>query len=329
MLLATMKSFFADRLARGGAVLAPMAGFTDAPFRKLCREHGSAWAVTEMVSAKALILGNRRGIEIGEPYPGEPDLVIQLFAADPDLAGEAAAVLAERYRPAALDLNMGCPVKKIVNRGCGVELMGDPARAAKIVAAMVASVDVPVSVKMRLGIDRFVAREVAQAVVDAGASAVAVHGRTGAQKYRGEADWQRIFEVADAVSVPVLGSGDVGDIASYRRYRTAGLGVMVARASLGRPWLFAELLGGRAPGLLERGRLAYRHAHLNGDWYGEAHGMRSLRGQLGRYFAGTPLQAELRPHLVRVSTLDELRGLLRSSLGSEVSHPVEPLPRAA
>jgi nifR3 family TIM-barrel protein len=324
-----MDDFFTDRLAGGGAVLAPMAGFTDAPFRKLCREYGSAWAVTEMVSAKALILGDRRGIEIGEPYPGEPDLVIQLFASDPELAGAAASVLFERYRPAALDLNMGCPVKKIVNKGCGVELMGDPERAARIVAAMVASVEAPVSVKMRLGIDRFVAREVAQAVVEAGASAVAVHGRTGVQKYRGEADWQRILEVARAVSVPVLGSGDVADIDSFHRYRNAGLGVMVARASLGRPWLFAELRGGAAPGLLDRARLAYRHAHLNSDWYGEVHGLRTLRGQLGRYFAGTPLQNELRPQLVRVSTLDELRTLLNGALGSEVSHPVEPLPRAA
>lgn len=324
-----MVDFFSERIASGGAVLAPMAGFTDAPFRKLCREYGSAWAVTEMVSAKGLVLGDRRGIEIGEPYPGEPDLVIQLFASDPALAGPAAQLLVERYRPVALDLNMGCPVKKIVNTGCGVELMGDPRRAAAIVAAMVASVPVPVSVKMRLGIDRFVAPDVARAVVDAGAAAVAVHGRTARQRYTGDADWESIVAVAEAVDVPVLGSGDVADAQTYRRYRDRGLGVMVARASLGRPWLFAELLEAAPPDLVERGRVAYRHAHLNCDWYGERHGMRTLRGQLGRYFAGTALHETLRPSLVRVETLDALSAILGEALGADVRHPVEPLQRAA
>ena len=322
-------TFFRDRLAGGGAVLAPMAGFTDAPFRKLCREFGSAWAVTEMVSAKALVLGNQRGIDIGEPYPGEPDLVIQLFAADPDQAAAASAMLAQRYRPAALDLNMGCPVKKIVNRGCGVELMADPRRAAAVVAAMRASVAVPVSAKMRLGIDRFEALEVAVAVEEAGASAIAVHGRTAGQKYDGKADWDRISEVAAAVTVPVLGSGDVASAAAYRRYRARGLGVMVARASLGRPWIFAELLGGDPPGVVEVARLAYRHAKLNSDWYGEQHGIRTLRGQLGRYFATTELAETLRPRLVRVDTLGELVDVLNGALGIDVRHSVEPLRRAA
>jgi nifR3 family TIM-barrel protein len=320
---------FRSRLARGGAVLAPMAGFSDAPFRKLCREFGSAWAVTEMVSAKALALGNRRGIEIGEPYPGEPDLVIQLFASEPDHAAEAAALLVDRYRPAALDLNMGCPVRKIVNKGCGVELMADPSRAAAVIRAMRASVPVPVSAKMRLGIDRFQAIEVAQAVEAAGAAAIAVHGRTARQRYDGDADWDRIAEVAAAVSVPVLGSGDIASAEDYLRQRRRGLGVMVARASLGRPWIFAELLGAPPPTLEERARILYRHAHLNCDWYGETHGIRTLRGQFGRYFAGSDLAASLRPLLVRVATLDELVAILRRSLGIDVRHEVEPLRRAA
>lgn len=314
------------RLAEGRAVLAPMAGFTDAPFRKLCREFGSAWAVTEMVSAKALVHGDGRGIEIGEPYPGEPDLVIQLFAADPALAAEAAVTLQQRYRPVALDLNMGCPVKKIVNKGCGAQLMRDPEAAAAIVRAMVDSVPVPISVKMRLGVERVNALEVATAVVEAGCSLVAIHGRTAQQKYSGEADWDSIAEVAERLPVPVLGSGDVARREQFDRYRARGLGVMVARGSLGRPWIFAELRGEPAPDLAGVARLAYRHARLHLDWYGEEAGLRALRGQLARYFAAAP---ELRASLVRIDRLEELVTLLRDALGIDPVGPVERLARAA
>lgn len=323
------RDFYLRKLQEGGAVLAPMAGFTDAPFRKLCREHGSAWAVTEMVSAKALVLGAQRGIEIGEPYPGEPDLVIQLFAADPDLAAAAARLLWERYRPSAFDLNMGCPVKKVVNKGCGSQLMRTPDRAHAIVRALREAVPIPVSAKMRLGVDRVNVREVARAVAEAGADLVAVHGRTAAQKYGGEADWDEIERVADELrplGVPVLGSGDVDDRAAFERHRARGLGVMIARGALGRPWIFAEVRGEPAPGREEIARLAYRHAALNCAWYGEASGMRQMRGQLARYFAFAP---ELRARLVRVETLAELEEGVRRGLGLEPRCEVEPLRRAA
>src|SRR6056297_3734106 len=238
---------FATRLAPGGAGLAPMAGYTDAPFRRLCREQGSAWAVTEMVSARALARGDQRSLLIGAPYPGEPDLVIQLFASDPGEAAAAALKLQERYTPVAFDLNMGCPVRKVVHKGCGVELMARPQLSRAIVAAVRDASGLPVSTKMRLGKDDVRLSEAAHAVVEGGASLVAVHGRTGAQKYEGAADWAPIVDLAARLPVPVVGSGDVTDASTFRSRRAQGVGVMIARGALGRPWIFAEVRGAPPP----------------------------------------------------------------------------------
>jgi len=319
-------------LAAGGAVLAPMAGFTDAPFRRLARAYGAAWAVSEMVSARALALGDDAGLAISAPHPGERDVVLQLFASDPAEAAGAAQRLVEAFHPTALDLNMGCPVRKVVQRGCGVELMRDPARAAAIVAAIDAAVDVPVTVKMRLGIDRVVAREVVAAVVEAGAVAVAIHGRTADQKYGGEADWDAIAEVAAAVTVPVLGSGDVADADGYRLARARGLGVMIARAALGRPWLFREILGGRGPTVEEVVAVSWRHARDHVAWYGGEHALPRLRGQLAAYAAQAGASRE---PFVRVSRLDDVADAWRTSVGidprrddlTDLDPFVETLPR--
>lgn len=309
---APVMGFFADKLARGGAVLAPMAGFTDAPFRRLCREFGSAWAVTEMVSARALALGDERGITIGAPYPGEPDLVIQLFAADADEAAIAAELLVRRYRPAAFDLNMGCPVKKVVHKGCGVQLMGSPQLAADIVRAVRDASGLPVSAKMRLGQERLQVDEAAHAVVEAGASLVAVHGRTGAQKYDGAADWSPIRALAARLQVPVLGSGDVTDAAGFAARAALGVGVMIARGALGRPWIFAEVRGAAAPAWPEALAVILRHARAQVALYGERRGIPALRGQLARYVAPYPAAAPLRGRLVRAGTFAEVETLLRS-----------------
>lgn len=306
--------FFARALARGGAVLAPMAGFSDAPFRRLCRRYGSAWAVTEMVSARALALGDERSIAIGAPYPGEPDLVIQLFASDPDEAAIAARRLQQRYRPAAFDLNMGCPVKKIVHRGCGVELMAEPERARAIVAAVRAATGLPVSAKLRLGRDQVTVHESARAVVEGGASLVAVHGRTGAQRYGGTADWGPIADLAHRLTVPVVGSGDVVDAAGFRARRGLGVGVMIARGALGRPWLFAEVRGRSSPSWPDAARVVLEHAQTQAAWYGEARGIRSLRGHLAHYVAQYAEAAELRDRLVRVDTVAEVARVLASRL---------------
>lgn len=304
----------AERIARGGAALAPMAGFSDAPFRRLSEHFGAAWAVTEMVSARALALGDRRSPRISAPYPGERRVVVQLFASDPEEAGLAAAQLHERFTLSGLDLNMGCPVPKVVQRGCGVELMRDPERAAAIVRSMRAAVPLPVSAKTRLGIDAVMAAEVGAAVAEAGAASLAIHGRTAAMRYQGEADWDAIASIAEQLPLPVVGSGDVRDAAGCALARSRGLGVMVARGAIGRPWLFAELRGERPPSLEQRVAVLWRHARDHVSWYGSERSLLRLRTQLGAYAEG--LGAPRDP-FVRIGSLAELAAALHEHLGCD------------
>lgn len=316
-----MANFYQHKLAEGKAVLAPMAGYTDAPFRRLCREFGSSWAVTEMVSAKGLVQGDLRGIEIGEPYAGEPDVVIQVFGGEPEIVAEGGKILYDQYKPDALDLNMGCPVKKIVGKSCGSKLMQDPERAAEIIRQLVKAVPVPVSAKMRLGYDRVNVLEVALAVQEAGASVIAIHGRTAEQKYTGEAKWEAIKEVAEQLTIPVIGSGDVTTKEQFDRYRSWGLGVMIARGAMGRPWIFAELQGKEKPDALEIAKIAYRHAELHCEWYktdnpnSELYAIKSLRSQLIHYFSFAP---ETRSELTQLESLQELRGYIKEHFHVDV-----------
>lgn len=303
-------NFYSQKLAEGGAILAPMAGFTDAPFRKLCRDFGSAWAVTEMVSAKGMVLGDHKGLEIGEPYKNEPDLVIQIFGGEPELVAEGGRLLYERYQPKALDLNMGCPVKKITGKSCGSKLMLEPERAADIINALSTAVPIPVSAKMRLGYDQQNVIEVAQAVSEAGAALVAVHGRTAAQKYTGEANWEAIKDVADHVNVPIVGSGDVSTKEQFERYQSWGLGVMIARAATGQPWIFSSFRDDLELNQEEKILTAYKHVLLHLNWYGsnsterEIHLLRKLRGQLFKYFEFAEGAREV---LIRIETLSDLQ----------------------
>ncbi len=300
-------NFYTQKLEQPRAILAPMAGYTDAPFRKLCREYGSAWAVTEMVSAKALVVGDLQGIEIGEPYAGEPDLVIQVFGGEPDIVAAGGRILYDTYKPQALDINMGCPVKKVTGKSCGSKLMQDPERAADIVRALAEAVPVPVSAKMRLGYDLVNVLEVATALEEAGAALIAVHGRTAAQKYSGEANWETIAEVASQLTIPVVGSGDVHSKAQFDSYRALGLGVMVARAAVGRPWIFAEL-SGNALTLNEQelAELVVRHAAMNVSWYGEIKGILPMRSHCLKYFKEMPQFTDMRPEIIKLQTLDDV-----------------------
>ena len=303
------QNFYQKKLAEGGAILAPMAGYTDAPFRKLCRDFGSSWAVTEMVSAKGMVQGDLQGIEIGEPYPDEPDLVIQVFGGEADIVAEGGRIIYDHYSPKAIDLNMGCPVKKVTGKSCGSKLMQDPERAADIITALNAAVPVPVSAKMRLGFDKMNVLEVARALEEAGAAVIAVHGRTAEQKYTGEANWEAIQAVAEEVSIPVIGSGDVQTKEQYENYRKLGLGVMIARGAMGKPWIFAELFGAEKPEAEQIARIAYKHAQLHLNWYsdgseyGELRAMRHLRSQLLKYFEFRP---DSRAILKDVSSLEQL-----------------------
>lgn len=317
------ENFYTRKLALNRAILAPMAGYTDAPFRKLCREFGSAWAVTEMVSAKALVVGDLQGIEIGEPYESEPDMVIQVFGGEPDVTAAGGRILFDSYAPQALDLNMGCPVKKVTGKSCGSKLMLDPERAAEIVNALSKAVPVPVSAKMRLGYDQVNVLEVAHALEDAGAALIAVHGRTAAQKYGGTANWEMIAEVTAAVDIPVVGSGDVQSKAQFDAYTELGLGVMVARGAVGRPWIFAELQGEVAPSLRERAEIFLRHAVMNAAWYGEHKGMLPMRSQALQYFKDMANFAEMRKDIVKMTALKDAQTLVKRWLELDL-----PLPEA-
>jgi tRNA-dihydrouridine synthase B len=325
----TTMNFYQRKLSEGKAILAPMAGYTDAPFRKLCREFGSSWAVTEMVSAKGLVQGDLRGIEIGEPYEGEPDVVIQVFGGEPEIVAEGGSIIYNQYKPDALDLNMGCPVKKIVGKSCGSKLMQDPERAAEIIRQLVAAVPVPVSAKMRLGYDRVNVLEVALALQEAGVSLIAVHGRTAEQKYTGEAKWEYIKDVAEHLTVPVIGSGDVTTKEQFDRYRSWGLGVMVARGAMGRPWVFAELRGKEKPSPKEIAEIAYRHAELHCEWYkkdspdSELYAMRSLRSQLVHYFSFLTLTPDKRGELTQISSLEQLRQFIKKYVHVDVTVDAE------
>jgi nifR3 family TIM-barrel protein len=317
------ENFYTRKLATRRAILAPMAGYTDAPFRKLCREFGSAWAVTEMVSAKALVVGDLQGIEIGEPYKNEPDLVIQVFGGEADITAAGGRILYEQYAPQALDLNMGCPVKKVTGKSCGSKLMLDPERAAEIVNALTKAVPVPVSAKMRLGYDQVNVLEVAKALEQAGAALIAVHGRTAAQKYSGSANWEMIAEVASAVNIPVVGSGDVQNKAQFDAYAELGLGVMVARGAVGRPWIFAELQGEDAPSVQQRAEIFLRHAVMNAAWYGEHKGMLPMRSQGLQYFKDMAQFAEMRKDIVKMTALEDAQALVKTWLELDL-----PLPEA-
>lgn len=303
--------FYAEMLEKpravlAPAVLAPMAGYTDAPFRRLALEHGAAWTVSEMILARGLLAGERKALELGAPYPGEPNMVLQLFGDDPEVLRDAAAKAEAEFAPVAIDLNMGCPAPKMAGKG-GACLLQTPERAFELVRAMRQGTTLEVSAKIRLGWDGDRSLEVAQGLEAAGASLITVHGRTSRQRYEGFADWEAIAKVAASVKVPVLGCGDVRSVEGYReRLETGVAGVMIGRGAVGNPWIFQGILDVGTTGplsLQDRIQTALRHAALNVQWYGEFHGIQQLRKVLYKYFPDDP---ELHPRLKQVSTLAEL-----------------------
>ncbi|MBB5236223.1 tRNA dihydrouridine synthase [Deinococcus budaensis] len=317
--------FYARRLAGPGAVLAPMAGYSDAPLRQLAAEQGALWTVSEMISARGLVLGGDTDkLTLGRPYPGEQGRVVQLFGAEPEILAQAVARAEGWFAPAALDLNMGCPVPKVRGRG-GACLLQTPEVAFALVRAMREATALDVSAKIRLGWDEDRSVEVAQGLAEAGAALITVHGRTSAQRYTGEADWEAIARVAASVPVPVVGSGDVTSAAQARaRLRSGVAAVMVGRGAVGNPWLFRALAGGQEeePGAAERARTALRHAELHVAFYGPDRfgllSVRPLRKVLPRYL---PAHPELRDALVQVDTLEDVRRALAPVLAPPAGDP--------
>ena len=301
-------------------VLAPMAGVTDLPFRKLCKEQGAGLICMEMVSAKAISFHNKNTGALMEIDKCENPVSMQLFGSEPELMARVAAEIEERPFD-ILDINMGCPVPKVVNNGEGSALLKNPELIVKIVKSVSSAIKKPLTVKVRIGFENEPVDivDIAKRVEDAGAAAIAVHGRTRQQYYSGTADWDAIRRVKEAVSIPVIGNGDVDspEKAEALIKETGCDGVMIGRAVRGNPWLFRELnhyfeTGEKLsrPSVEEVREMILRHARMQIDLKGEFTGIREMRKHVAWYTAGMRHSAALRRETNLVSSYEELEKLL-------------------
>lgn len=301
-------------------VLAPMAGVTDLPFRKLCKEQGAGLICMEMVSAKAISFHNKNTEALMEIDKCENPVSMQLFGSEPELMARVAAEIEERPFD-ILDINMGCPVPKVVNNGEGSALLKNPELIVKIVKSVSSAIKKPLTVKVRIGFENEPVDivDIAKRVEDAGAAAIAVHGRTRQQYYSGTADWDAIRRVKEAVSIPVIGNGDVDspEKAETLIKETGCDGVMIGRAVRGNPWLFRELnhyfeTGEKLPrpSVEEVREMILRHARMQIDLKGEFTGIREMRKHVAWYTAGMRHSAALRRETNLVSSYEELEKLL-------------------
>ena len=302
-------------------ILAPMAGVSDLPFRLLCREQGAGLVCMEMVSAKAILYGNRNTEELLTIDPGEHPVSLQLFGSDPDIISEMAKRIEERPFD-ILDINMCCPVPKIVGNGDGSALMKNPVLAGKIIEKTVRAIDKPVTVKIRKGFDdaHVNAVEMAHIAEESGAAAIAVHGRTREQFYSGKADWEIIRAVKEEVLIPVIGNGDIKtaeDVAAMAE-QTGCDGYMIARGAEGNPWIFAQILHyfktgetPEKPAFSEVTDMLLRHARMQLAFKGDYTGIREIRKHAAWYTAGYRNSSRLRGRINEVENYEQLEALFR------------------
>ena len=315
------------------AMLAPMAGIADRAYRQLCKEYGAVLVVGEMASVKGLCYSDRKTAELLTCTQEEFPMGVQLFGDDPAFFAKAAKIAAQ-YHPAFIDINMGCPVHKVVSTGAGSRLMTTPEKAAQIVRACVEAVDIPITVKMRKGYNAEDANapQLAKFCQEEGAAAITIHGRTKAQLYQPGADWDIIKQVKQAVSIPVIGNGDVmsAQDAAQMYCQTGCDLVAVARGSYGRPWIFSEITQYLQTGTLppepspeEKMEVMLRHLSLICTYKGERAGMREGRKIAGFYVKGLAQASRFRGLCGSLSTLEDAKALANEVLQAQKEEPWE------
>lgn len=297
-----------------------MAGVTDLPFRILCKEQGAALVFTEMVSAKGILYNNKNTDSLLEIAEEERPAALQLFGSDPDIIADMAKRIETRNFD-ILDINMGCPVPKVVKNGEGSALMKEPKLVGRIVNKVSRAINKPVTVKIRMGfnLDSINAVEIAKIAEGNGAAAITVHGRTREQYYKGKANWDIICQVKEAVTIPVIGSGDVQTPMDAQRMleETGCDGIMIARGARGNPWVFSQIDGylnngitQPIPDIDEVKRTILRHAKLSIQFKGEYTGIREMRKHIAWYTAGYPQSAKLRNKTNEIENIGDLEKLL-------------------
>ncbi|MEB3701457.1 Putative tRNA dihydrouridine synthase [Candidatus Bealeia paramacronuclearis] len=307
---------------KGRVILAPMSGVTDMPFRRLVKAHGASLVISEMIASQAMIRLTRQSLRMSSHVPEEFPMSVQLAGCEPEVMGEAAKLNVDRGAQ-IIDINMGCPVKKVVNGHAGSSLMRDETLAAKILEATVKAVNVPVTLKMRTGWDdkNRNAPRLAKIAEDLGVQMITIHGRTRCQLYNGRADWSFIQSVKDAVKIPVIGNGDVvtEEDAQNLLKQSGADGVMVGRGAYGRPWFLNQIdhylkTGEKLPdpGLSEKKDIMLAHFDDMMLHYGEETGIRMARKHMAWYSKGLPSSADFRVAVNQAALPQNVRDLIQS-----------------